>query len=129
MSDTKQKLPWLTSGDRLALAAVCAALIALLGVHVVLGAGWAAAPAQLEPGGKVAGHRIDINRAAWWELQALQGIGEKRAKDIVAHRDRHGPFKSVDELVRVSGIGPKTLRGLRPHLTAGEPEADDEGKP
>jgi len=129
MSDTKQKLPWLTSGDRLALAAVCAALIALLGVHVVLGAGWAAAPAQLEPGGKVAGHRIDINRAAWWELQALQGIGGKRASDIVAYREQHGPFKSVADLVEVSGIGKKTLERLRPHLIASQQETGDGQEP
>ena len=129
LADTKRKLPWLYPGDRLALAVVCAVLIALLGLHWVLGAGIGKTPPQFGQGARAAGHRIDINHAAWWELQALQGIGEKRAKDIVAHRDRHGPFKSVDELVRVSGIGPKTLRGLRPHLTAGEPEADDEGKP
>jgi competence protein ComEA len=125
MSDTKRKLPWLTSGDRLALAVVCTMLIALLGVHVVLGAGWAAAPAQLEPGGKVAGHRIDINRAAWWELQALQGIGGRRAGDIVAYREQHGPFESVADLVKVRGIGKKTLERLRPHLIASRQETDD----
>ena len=129
MAETKRKLPWLNPGDRLALAVVCAALIALLGLHWALGAGVGKTPPHLEQGGRVAGHRIDINNARWWELQALQGIGEKRAKDIVAHRDLHGPFKSVDDLVKVSGIGRKTLQGLRSHLIAGGPEADDEGRP
>jgi competence protein ComEA len=129
LADAKRKLPWFNPGDRLALGVVCAVLIGLLGLHWVLGAGIGKTPPHLEGVERVDDHKIDINRADWWELQALQGIGEKRAKDIVAYRDRHGPFKSVDDLVDVKGIGPKMLLGLRSHLTAGGPEADDEGIP
>ena len=129
LADAKRKLPWLNSGDRLALAVVCAVLIGLLCLHWALGAGIGKTPPRLDKMGRVAGHRLDINRADWWEFQALQGIGEKRAKDIVAYRDQHGRFKSVDDLVKVKGIGPKTLLGLSPHLIAGGPEADDEGRP
>lgn len=123
-----RKLPWLNPGDRFALAVVAVVLAALLGVHFVLRAGIGRPPPELKRGGKIAGHRIDINRAAWWEFQALQGIGEKRAKTIVEHRGRHGPFKTVDELVKVPGIGKKTLRELQPHLTVGGREAADENK-
>jgi len=128
MAKPKPKLPWLNPGDRFALAVVAVVLAALLGVHFVLRAGIGRPPPQLEPGGKIAEHRVDINRAAWWEFQALQGIGEKRAKAIVEHRARHGPFKTVDELVEVRGIGKKTLRELRPHLAVGGQEAADESK-
>lgn len=128
MAKPKPKLPWLNPGDRFALAVVAVVLAALLGVHFVLRAGIGKPPPQFEPGGEIAGHRVDINSAAWWELQTLQRIGEKRAKAIVEHRVRHGLFKTVDELVEVHGIGKKTLRELRPHLTVGGREAADESK-
>jgi len=128
MAKPKPKLPWLNPGDRFALAVAAVVLAGLLGVHFVLRAGIGKPPPQFERGGEIAGHRVDINRAAWWEFQALQGIGEKRAKAIVEHRDRHGRFKTVDELVNVRGIGKKTLRELRPHLTVGGREAADESK-
>ena len=53
------------------------------------------------------------------DLQRLPGIGEKRAQAIVAWREEHGPFQSVDELVQVSGIGEKLLAGLRDYAAAG----------
>ena len=52
-------------------------------------------------------------------LSRLPGIGEKRAQAIVAWREEHGPFQSVDELVQVSGIGEKLLAGLRDYAAAG----------
>ena len=52
------------------------------------------------------------------ELERLPGIGEKRAQAIVAWREEHGPFRSVDELVQVSGIGEKLLAGLRDYAAA-----------
>ena len=71
--------------------------------------------------------RIDINKAELWELQALRGIGEKRAKDIAEYREKNGPFRTVDDLCAVSGIGPKTLDRLRAHLAVRAPE-DADGK-
>lgn len=58
---------------------------------------------------------LDINRATAEELQRLPGIGLKLSQRIVAARARK-PFESVDDLRRVSGIGPKTLERLRPHV-------------
>ncbi|NLV92072.1 MAG: helix-hairpin-helix domain-containing protein [Firmicutes bacterium] len=60
--------------------------------------------------------RINVNTASAWELERLPGIGPALAGRIVAERERHGPFITVDELVRVSGIGPKVLERLRPHV-------------
>ncbi len=58
--------------------------------------------------------RIDLNRAPVPELMALPGIGLGRARAIVLHRVRHGPFTGLPDLLQVDGIGPKTLAGLRP---------------
>ncbi|MFE1079523.1 helix-hairpin-helix domain-containing protein [Nocardiopsis alba] len=67
-----------------------------------------------------AGGPIDINRAGETELRTLPGIGEKRARQILAHREAlGGSFGSVDDLLGVEGIAERTLENLRPHVTAG----------
>jgi len=55
---------------------------------------------------------IDLNSASYQSLQTLKGIGPVLAERIIAHR----PFKDVDDLERVPGIGPKTLEKLRPFV-------------
>jgi competence protein ComEA len=60
--------------------------------------------------------RLDLNRAAWYELVCLPGIGEVRAREIVRDRDERGPFASPDDLERVRGIGPVTIRKVRDFL-------------
>lgn len=61
---------------------------------------------------------VNINTASVAKLaNSLPGIGEIKAMAIVNYRTSHGPFKSVDELVLVNGIGDKTLAKLRPYVT------------
>ncbi len=60
---------------------------------------------------------IDLNRASAKELEALPGIGEVIAQRIVEYRQRNGPFRSVDELMNVRGIGPKKMESIRPLVT------------
>ncbi len=62
-----------------------------------------------------AGTTIDVNQASQAELQKLPGIGPKMSQRILDERARK-PFKSVDDLRRVSGIGAKTLEKLRPSV-------------
>ena len=62
---------------------------------------------------------VDINTASIAQLAELKGIGPAKAEAIVAYRDRSGPFKSVDDLQQVSGIGEKLLATLRPQITVG----------
>jgi competence ComEA-like helix-hairpin-helix protein len=57
--------------------------------------------------------RIDVNSAGVAELSVLPGIGPGLAKRIVAHRNEHGPFRSIDDLSDVGGIGPRIVAGLR----------------
>ena len=63
---------------------------------------------------------IDINSASKEELLLLPGIGEKYAGRIILHRKEHGPFRTVEQLLAVRGIGPKTLERIRPFIAAGE---------
>ena len=60
-----------------------------------------------------------MNTADVYDLQRLPGIGEKRARDIVAYREENGPFQTLDELTNVSGIGPVILENLREYVTTG----------
>lgn len=57
--------------------------------------------------------KVSLNKATVADLTTISGIGEKRAKDIIAYREEHGKFKSIDELSNVSGIGAKTLERLQ----------------
>ena len=56
---------------------------------------------------------ININTANQTELESLPGIGPVKAKAILEYRKKNGGFKSVDELTRVDGIGPVTLKNAR----------------
>ena len=62
---------------------------------------------------------VNINSADEAQLTALQGIGPTKAKAITQYRQEHGPFKTVDDLKKVSGIGEKTLAALKPFITVG----------
>ncbi|MCR9291804.1 MAG: ComEA family DNA-binding protein [bacterium] len=62
---------------------------------------------------------LDINTATAGQLQALPDVGPRIAERIVMEREANGLFRSVDELQRVHGMGPKTLDKLRPMLTVG----------
>ena len=71
------------------------------------------------PDSLLPGETIDLNTADWYDLQRLPGIGEKRAMDIAAWREEHGPFRNVEELTQVAGIGPAILENLREYVTTG----------
>ena len=66
---------------------------------------------------------IDINTASAEVLaDAIHGVGLKRARAIVLHREEHGAFESVDQLAQVQGIGTKTIERNRDRLTTGASE-------
>ena len=100
-------------------------LVVRLALAAVLGAGLAGvAPAHESPASSrppaVSGDRLDVNTASAAELaERLPGIGPAKAAAVVAHREAHGPFASVESLVEVRGIGPKTLERLRPLVGVG----------
>jgi len=64
---------------------------------------------------------VNINTASVKELDALPGIGTKTAALIVEYRQKNGPFKKIEELMNVRGVGEKSFLKLKPQLTVAAP--------
>lgn len=62
------------------------------------------------------GEKVNLNTASAADLQKLNGIGEKKAEQIVAYREQKGSFKKIEDLMQVSGIGEKTFASLKDQL-------------
>jgi competence protein ComEA len=60
---------------------------------------------------------VNVNSANSAQLQTLNGIGPSKAQEILKYRKAHGAFKTVDELVNVKGIGPKTLQNMKTQIS------------
>lgn len=71
---------------------------------------------------------IDINTADVQTLAALKGIGPQKAQAIVEYRQKHGPFKSVGDLLKVKGVGEKTLAANRDKVMVGAGAAESTSK-
>jgi competence protein ComEA len=73
---------------------------------------------------------IDINRASAQDFEKLPGIGPVIAGQIVAYREKHGPFRRVQDLLAVRRIGHKTWKEIRPYLKVsdGEGREGEEGQ-
>jgi competence ComEA-like helix-hairpin-helix protein len=66
------------------------------------------------------GLALDLNAATAQDLEALPGIGPVLARRILDYRTAHGQFKKIDDLMQVSGIGPKKLEKMRLYLVISE---------
>jgi competence protein ComEA len=64
---------------------------------------------------------VNINTANAEELQQVPGIGPATAQKILQMRKSYGPFKSVDDLLAIRGLGQKRLDKMRKYLTVGKP--------
>lgn len=62
---------------------------------------------------------VNLNTATSAELETLPGVGAKMAARILEYRQKKGPFKKVEELMNVQGIGEKNFLKLKPQLTVG----------
>jgi competence protein ComEA len=62
---------------------------------------------------------VNLNTATSAELETLPGVGAKMAARIIEYRQKKGPFKKVEELMNVQGIGEKNFLKLKPQLTVG----------
>lgn len=116
--------PWLglRRGDQLFVGVLFIAGVGLLILYWARLTGWGQAPLTIE---RSAASRyefkVDINRATWVEWAQLDGIGETLARKIVADREANGPFRDIDDVQRVKGIGPKSLERIRPWLELRQP--------
>lgn len=61
--------------------------------------------------------KISINKATLEEFQTLPGIGEAKAKDIIDYRNKNGPFSSIEDLTKISGIGDSVFAKIKDHIT------------
>lgn len=93
--------------------------LALLAVTMLVCLGLGAAPAMAGGPAKVSG-MVNLNTASAKQLQVLPGIGAKKAQAIVTARSAKR-FSSVDDLVKVKGIGKRMLQKLRPYLRVSGP--------
>lgn len=79
------------------------------------GPGGGSAPGQGPPA--KSGGGTNINTAGEAELTAIPGVGPKTASAIIAYREQNGPFRSIDQLAEVKGIGPAKLAAMRDAVT------------
>ncbi|MBM7597903.1 competence protein ComEA [Virgibacillus halotolerans] len=60
--------------------------------------------------------KVKINYATQEEIESLNGIGPSKAQSIIQHREEHGLFKTVEDLLEISGIGEKTLENIKDYI-------------
>jgi competence protein ComEA len=73
-----------------------------------------------EEGAGAGPQKVDINRAEAWLLDALPNIGPSRAQAIIDYREENGPFRSIDEITNVDGIGTATYEQIKDLITVSE---------
>ena len=61
--------------------------------------------------------KVNLNTASESELQTLTGIGPSKAAAIIEYRDTNGPFKEIEQLKEISGIGDKTFEKLKEEIS------------
>ncbi|HEY1186576.1 MAG TPA: helix-hairpin-helix domain-containing protein [Gemmata sp.] len=101
-------------------------LAVLLGLLAFRGYG---APFGARPTDPAAPNLTDLNTADRAELSQVPGLGPKMAEAIIDHRRVHGPFRSVDELRDVRGVGPLTFEKVRHQFRTGAPAAPSQEAP
>ncbi|SPL69245.1 ComE operon protein 1 [Acinetobacter stercoris] len=62
-------------------------------------------------------NRISLNRADLLQLQQLKGVGAKKAQAIIEYRQQNGNFKTIEDIQKVKGIGPKMFENNKSLLT------------
>ena len=67
---------------------------------------------------------VNLNTASATDLEGLPGIGAKTAARIMEYRQKNGPFKKVEELMNVRGVGEKNFLKLKPQITVAPAKAD-----
>ena len=97
-------------------------VLACLAVEALLGAvGFTTASAAVEK--QDGASLVDLNSATREQLMQVKGIGPSLADRIIEFRNEHGPFRRVEDMMKIRGVGEKSLAKLRPYLTVGKSES------
>jgi competence protein ComEA len=83
----------------------------------------AAHPAAAKPSATAI---VNLNTATAADLEGLPGIGAKTAARILEYRQKNGPFKKIEDLMNVRGVGEKNFLKLKPQLAVAPAKADHE---
>ncbi|MGB2781585.1 MAG: helix-hairpin-helix domain-containing protein, partial [Phycisphaerae bacterium] len=111
-------------------------VLVVLALAVVAGVAWRIAdtyrlgadPLETVPPSEGPNFQVNVNSADWVTLSLVPGLGRGLASAIVEARTKHDGqrFDSLDDLLKVDGIGEKTLAKLRPYLFVGDSAGDEE---
>ncbi len=71
---------------------------------------------------------VNLNTATAEQLDSLPGVGAKMAARIIEYRQKNGPFRKVEDLMNVKGIGEKAFLKMKPRLTVGAKPATPNGQ-
>jgi competence protein ComEA len=117
-NNLSQQQGWgIRSADQLTVAVITAIALAAIVASWIYRGGLSGRMIDIDTAEPVVlTFQLDINEAAWPEWTLLPGVGETLAKRIVQHRSERGPFRNHADLLRVSGVGPRTFERIRPYL-------------
>jgi competence protein ComEA len=116
-ADNSAWRPLLRRADQAAVAGLVSCALAAMGVYWFVQGGHRGELIEIDRAEPLtARYLVNINKAEWPEFAELPELGETLARRIVESRETAGAFGDHDDLLRVDGIGPRTLERLKPYL-------------
>lgn len=107
----------LRAANQAAVAGLMLAALVGMGVYWIVQGGLTGGLIEIDRAPPlVARFQVDVNSAGWPELSQLPDVGETLARRIVESRDADGRYGDLNDLLRVNGIGPRTLERMKPYL-------------
>ncbi len=88
-------------------------------IEIVQGEGASETPTDVYAAQSAASSKVNINTASLEALQTLKGVGAATAQNIIDDRTANGPFKTIEDLKRVSGIGDKRFAAIESEICVG----------
>jgi competence protein ComEA len=101
-------------------------LVALMTLHPTSVAAQAKTPERTAAKPAPSSAIVNLNTATVTDLETLPGVGAKTAARIIEYRQKNGPFKKVEELMNVRGIGEKNFLKLKSQLTVAAAKTDQD---